>query len=266
MPKVAVTVITRDEAAHIQACLASVAWADEIVVVDSGSTDGTPDLARASGARVLVREWPGYAAQKNFAASQTSCDWILSLDADERVTPELATEIRRTLAAGPSSAGPEEEPSEAGFRIPRITWHLGRWIRTTDWYPDYQLRLYDRRRAEWPPRRVHESVAARGPVGELTHPLQHFAYRDISHHLETMNRYTTLAAEQMAATGRQASFGDLLLQPVAAFLRNFVLRRGYADGAPGLIISAMNAFYVFLKYAKLWAIRRSAITPQPPAG
>jgi glycosyltransferase involved in cell wall biosynthesis len=255
VPKVAVIVITRDEAAHIEACLASVAWADDILVVDSGSTDGTPDLARAAGARVLVRDWPGYAAQKNFAATQTAHDWILSVDADERVTPALADEIRRTVA---------REPPEAGFRIPRITWHLGRWIRTTDWYPDHQLRLYDRRRAQWPPRAVHESVEAHGPVGQLTHHLQHFAYRDIGHHVDTMNRYTTLAADQMAASGGRATLADLLIHPPAAFLRNYVLRRGFADGSAGLIVSLMNAFYVFLKFAKLWAHEHAPPGQTPP--
>src|SRR5690606_23824770 len=120
-------------------CLASVAWADDILVVDSGSTDDTVERARRAGARVEVREWPGYAAQKNWAAEQARADWILSIDADERVTPELAREIREVLQA----------PMVAGYRIPRVTWHLGRWMRTTDWYPDYQLRLYDRRRARW---------------------------------------------------------------------------------------------------------------------
>ena len=264
MPKVAVTVITRDEAAHIEACLASVAWADEIVVVDSGSTDGTPELARGTGARVLVKDWPGYAAQKNFAASQATHDWILSIDADERVTPDLAAEIRSILAeTGPGDRGSAAVP-HAGFRMPRVTWHLGRWIRTTDWYPDYQLRLYDRRRAQWRARAVHESVEVSGPVGQLTHPLRHFAYRNIRHHLDTMNRYTTLAADQMAAAGRRASLADLLVQPPAAFLRNYVLRRGVIDGSAGFIISAMNAFYVFLKFAKLWAHEHAPPGQGPP--
>ena len=241
---VSVTVITRDEAANIAACLASVAWADEVLVVDCGSTDRTVEIARARGARVIVKDWPGYSAQKNFAAAEASNDWILSVDADERVTPELANEIRATLAGSPTIAG---------FRIPRVTWHLGRWIRTTDWYPDYQLRLYDRRRARWKERRVHESVTADGPVGQLKNDLQHYAYRDITHHHQTMDRYTTLAAEDMYASGRRAGFVDVALHPPAAFLRNYVLRRGFTDGMPGFIISAMNAHYVFLKFAKLWA-------------
>ena len=244
MTPVSVTVITRDEAANIEACLASVAWADEVLVVDCGSTDRTVDIARTRGARVIVKDWPGYGEQKNFAATQAAHDWILSVDADERVTPELATEIRARLAG---------RVSAAGFRIPRVTFHLGRWIRTTDWYPDYQLRLYDRRRARWKERRVHESVTADGPVEQLANDLQHYAYRDITHHHQTMDRYTTLAAEDMYASGRRAGFADLAFHPPAAFLRNYVLRRGFTDGIPGFIISAMNAHYVFLKFAKLWA-------------
>ncbi len=254
MTKLTVTVITKNESRHIEACLASVAWADELLVVDCGSTDGTPDLARARGARVVVRDWPGYGAQKNFAATQATHDWILSIDADERATPALAGEIRALLSA---PAG----MSANGYRIPRVTWHLGRWIRTTDWYPDFQLRLYDRRRARWKTSRVHESVQidpASGPPGQLSHEFEHYAYRDINHHLETMNRYTTLAAEDMHAAGRRASTWDLVVHPAAAFLRNYVLRRGFMDGAVGFIISSMNAHYVFLKFAKLWDLGRTS--------
>lgn len=254
MPKVSVTVITLNEAANIEACLASVAWADEVLVVDSGSTDGTPDLARAKGARVVERGWPGYAEQKNIAAKEAAHDWILSVDADERVTPALRAEIQQRLSA---------DPPDAGFRMPRVTWHLGRWIRTTDWYPDYQLRLYHRARASWPPKRVHESVTANGPVGQLAGELQHYAYRDLSHHFQTMDRYTTLAAEEMRASGRRASVFDLTIHPYAAFLRNFLLRRGCLDGTAGFIISTMNAYYVFLKFAKLWASDASRPTPPP---
>lgn len=245
MPVTAI-VITLNEARHIGECLASLAWADERIVVDSGSTDGTVDIATAAGARVVVHAWPGYSAQKDYAASLATHDWILSVDADERVTPALADEIRRTLAT---------PDGRVGFRMPRMTFHLGRWIRTTDWYPDYQLRLYDRRKAHWKARRVHESVQADGPVGQLEASLQHYAYRDVAHHLETMQRYTTLAAEQMLADGRRAGIAALLFHPPAAFLRNYLLKRGILDGVPGLIISAMNAHYVFLKFAKLWALR-----------
>ena len=247
MPKLSVTVITRNEAADIGAALTSVAWADEIVVVDSGSTDDTTAIARQYTDRIIVREWPGYIAQKNHAASIASHDWILSLDADERVTPELATEIQTTMAG---------DPACSAFRIPRVTWHLGRWIRTTDWYPDYQTRLYDRRAAEWTGKYVHEAVTVRGRVGRLSSDLQHYAYRDIADHLETIDRYTTYAAAQMHEGGRRAGLGQIVGHPPLAFLRNYLAHGGIRDGIPGFIISAMNSYYVFLKFAKLWERQR----------
>lgn len=252
---VTATVITFNEAAHIQAALESLSWADEIIVVDSESTDDTVAIARRFANQVLVRPWPGYIAQKNFAAAQASHDWIFSLDADERVTPPLADEISQRLSS----------PSAAGYRVPRVTFHLGRWLRSTDWYPDYQLRLYDRRKARWAGKYVHESVKADGAVQDLRGELQHYAYRDLSHHLQTMDRYTTLAARQMFEEGRRAGISDLVLHPPAAFFRNYVLRRGFTDGVPGLIVSAMNARYVGVKFAKLWELcSPSTSTPRAP--
>ncbi len=249
MPKLSVTIITKNEAADIGEALQSVAWADERIVVDSHSTDETVAIARRHAERVVVRDWPGYINQKNYAASLASHDWILSLDADERVTPALAAEIQSLLTTA---------PPEAGYRIPRVTWHLGRWVRTTDWYPDVQLRLYDRRSAEWTGHYVHESVTARGSVGRLTGELLHFAYRDIADHLETIDRYTTYAARQMHENGRRTGFLEMLCHPPLAFLRNYVARGGIRDGVPGLIISALNSYYVFLKFAKLYEIQLAA--------
>ena len=254
--KVTVTVITRDEASHIAAALQSVSWADEIVVVDSGSTDDTVAIARRYATRVEVREWPGYSAQKNYAAEIASNDWILSLDADERVSPELSAEIRTLL---------KTEPAARGYRIPRVAWYLGRWIRSTDWYPDYQLRLYDRRVARWNARRVHESVDLPGSPGLLQHELQHYAYRNISHHLATIDRYTTLAAEQWLAEGRRTSAAELFFHPRLAFVRNYVLRGGFRDGAVGLLVSRLNAYYVFLKLAKLWELHHDRSGSSPPS-
>lgn len=248
--KVTATVITRNEADHIAAALQSVSWADEVVVVDSHSTDDTVALARQHTPHVVVRDWNGYIDQKNHAASLASHDWILSIDADERVTPELAREIQARLAA---------QPAEAAYRIPRVTWHLGRWVRTTDWYPDYQLRLYDRRAAEWTGRYVHEAVTVRGATGQLSGELQHYAYRDIADHLETIDRYTTLAARQMHEDGRRAGVLQIAGHPPLAFLRNYIARGGIRDGLPGFIISACNAYYVFLKFAKLWEIEHADV-------
>jgi len=247
VPKLSVTVITKDEAAHVEDALQSVAWADEIIVVDSESTDDTVGIARKYTDRVIVRAWPGYVAQKNYAASISTHDWILSIDADERVTTELADEIKTIL---------ETAPASTGYRIPRVTWHLGRWIRTTDWYPDYQLRLYDRRAGEWTGRHVHESVKIQGRVGQLRGELHHFAYRDIADHLDTIDRYTTHAARQMFESGRRAGFLQLAGHPPMAFLRNYILRGGIRDGGVGFVISAMNSYYVFLKFAKLWELTR----------
>jgi len=249
VPKLSVTVITRNEAADIGAALASVAWADEIVVVDSESTDQTVAIARQHTERIVVREWPGYVDQKNYAASIASHDWILSLDADERITPPLAGEIRTLL---------DGTPQAAAFRIPRVTWHLGRWIRSTDWFPDHQLRLYDRRVAQWTGRYVHEAVTVRGAVGTLRGELQHYAYRDISDHLETIDRYTTYAARQMHEAGRRAGLLQIAGHPPLAFLRNYLAHAGIRDGVPGFIISAMNAYYVFLKFAKLWELQHAS--------
>jgi len=241
VPQVTATLITRNEAANIAAALASVAWADEVIVVDSESTDDTVALARAAGARVDVRPWPGYSEQKNYAASLASHDWILSLDADERVTPSLAAEIKTILAG---------DPPKRGYRVPRVSHYLGRWIRGTDWYPDYQLRLYDRRAGRWNGRRVHESVALDGEPGLLKNDLQHFPYASISDHLATIDRYTTLAAEQMRAEGRVPSLAGVALHPPFAFLRNYLLRGGFRNGGAGLIVSGLNSYYVFLKLAK----------------
>jgi len=252
---VTATVITFNEAANIEAALASLAFADEIIVVDSQSTDDTIAIARKYTDRIFVRPWPGYVAQKNFAAEQAGNDWILSLDADERISAPLADEIR-SLEAG----------TAAGYRVPRVTFHLGRWLRSTDWYPDFQLRLYDRRRARWTGRHVHESVKADGPVGRLSGEILHYAYRDLSHHLQTMDRYTTLAARQMFEDGRRAGWWDLATHPPAAFLRNYLLRGGFRDGVPGLIVSAMNARYVGLKLAKLWELCSASTSTRPGPG
>lgn len=247
VPKVSVTVITRDEAAHIADALDSVAWADERIVVDSGSADDTVAIARARGARVEVREWDSYAAQKNHAASLASHDWILSLDADERVSEALAAEIRALVAT---------EPPMRGYRVPRVTHYLGRWIRTTDWWPDWQLRLYDRRAGAWARVHVHESVRVAGPVGKLRGELLHYPYRDIADHLATIDRYTSIAAAELYARGRRSGALRIVIHPALAFLRNYVLRGGFRQGTTGLVVSLMNSYYVLLKFAKLWEQQR----------
>ena len=195
----------------------------------------------------MVRDWPGYVEQKNHAASLAQHDWIFSLDADERIPAALAGEIRELLKG---------EPPHRAYRVPRVTFHLGRWIRTTDFYPDFQTRLYDRRVAQWRGRYVHESVVVNGSgPGQLRHELEHYSYRDLADHLDRINQYSTLAARQMHEAGRRAGALDLLVHPPAAFLRNYVLRRGFMDGSAGLTISLVNSYSVFLKFAKLWELQ-----------
>ena len=249
MRPVSVVIITKNEADNIRNALESVRWADDIIVVDSGSTDDTVQIAQQFTDRVVNHEWAGYGAQKNYGASLAAHDWILSLDADERVSSTLAEEIRLLL---------KNEPPARGYRMPRVTHYLGQWIRTTDWYPDYQLRLYDRRVAQWSTPLVHESVSVDGPIKYLRSELEHFAYQDISQHLATIDRYTTLAARQMLKNNHQANTFDLVVHPMAAFLRNYIARGGIRSGSVGFIVSLLNSYYVFLKFAKLWEAQRSA--------
>jgi glycosyltransferase involved in cell wall biosynthesis len=247
--KLTVTVITYNEAAHIAAALDSVSWADEIIVVDSGSTDGTVEIARQRACRVIERGWPGYSDQKNFAADNASHEWVLSMDADERVTPALAKEIRGLLDRGPRLKG---------YRIKRVSHYLGQWIRSTDWCPDYQLRLYDRRSGRWNGLRIHESFQLNeGAPGVLSGELEHYAYRNISHHLQKIDAYTTLIAEQWAGEGRRTSLTAIAFHPWYAFVRNYIIRRGFSDGTAGFIVSLLNSYYVFLKLAKLWERQRT---------
>ena len=256
MPKLSVTIITSNEADRIRGALESVAWADEIIVVDSESTDATVAIAREVTDRVVVKAWPGYVDQKNYAASLATHDWVLSLDADERVTPSLAASIRATLAS---------TPAHAAYRIARVSWHLGRWIRTTDWYPDHQHRLYNRHVARWTGRYVHERLAVDGTVGDVGGELLHYPYRDIADHVETINRYTSGAARQMHEGGARATLLQCVVHPPLAFLRNYLLKRGFLDGTPGFIISAMNAYYVLLKFTKLWELEQPDAPPEPRA-
>jgi glycosyltransferase involved in cell wall biosynthesis len=246
----AVCVITRDEEDRIGACLDSVAFADELLVVDSGSTDRTVEVARARGARVIVRDWPGYAEQKNFAMDQVGADWVLSVDADERVSPELAAALRELLAAPP--------PGVDGCSVARRTWYLGRWIRHGGWYPDRKVRLARRGRGRWQGAGVHERLEVAGPVRALAGDLLHYTYRDIADHLRVIDRYTTAAAGELAAAGAGGALAGMLLHPPLKFLKMYLLKAGFLDGQAGFVVAALGGYYVFLKYAKLWELKRAA--------
>ncbi len=253
MTKLSAVIIAQDEEAKLPGALESVAFCDETVVVDSGSTDGTRELAERAGARVIVNApWPGFVAQRNFAVEAARHDWILALDADERIPSLLRQEIEALRSRG---------FSPPGYRIPRVAFYMGRWIRGTDWYPDPQTRLFDRRRGRWQGSLVHESVHLDGQPGRLSAAICHLAYDDVSAHLRKIDSYTTLWARQSHAAGRAAGLAEMALGPAWAFVRNYFLRHGFLLGRAGLTISTLNAYYTFVKLAKLAELGRQ---PKPP--
>ena len=257
-PRLSACIVTLNEADRIQDCLRSVRWCDEIVVVDSHSTDETRAIAIAAGARVIERDWPGYAAQKDFAVRSAAHDWVFCIDADERVSPELQAEI---IALRDMGFG-----DRVGWEMPRLTWYLGRWIRHGTWYPDYCLRLFDRRRGRWvdhPAYPLHERLELDGLPGRLRHELRHYPYRSFADHLRTIDHYTTIMAQGLHRHGRRAHVSDLTLRPLAGFLRFYILRRGFLDGWRGLLLAYLHAHYVRMKYAKLLVLERAA-APETP--
>jgi glycosyltransferase involved in cell wall biosynthesis len=236
-------IIAMDEEERIGACLESLAFCDEILVVDSHSRDRTRELAAARGARVIERDWPGHVAQKEHAIRAAAHDWVLCLDADEQLSPELRAQIVALQQRGFEGA--------QGWRFPRCSEYLGRWIRHGTWYPDRQLRLFDRRRGHWGGRDPHDRVELDGRVGELAGELLHRPYRTLGEHLETIESYTSIMARGMWERGERASALDLLTHPLARVLRFYVLKRGFLDGWRGLLLALLAGWYVFLKYAKL---------------
>jgi glycosyltransferase involved in cell wall biosynthesis len=250
--KISATIITYNEAENVRAACESVAWADEVLVVDSRSTDSTREIAQECGARVVERDWPGFAAQKQFAAEAASHDWVFSLDADERVTEELRINIQ-SLREG------DESRLADGYRVARRSFYMGRWIRGGGWYPDFQLRLYDRRRGRWEGAHVHESVKmqAGARVGTLSGDLQHFSVRDAAHHHRMIGeRYAPLAARKMFEAGRRTSPLRIAAAAPSAFARSFLLKGGFRDGLAGLAIARFAAHHAFLKHLMLWEMQR----------
>jgi glycosyltransferase involved in cell wall biosynthesis len=243
MPRISVAVIALNEEERLRACLESVVWADELIVVDAGSSDKTVAIAREFTDRVLFRAWDGYGTQKNFALDQCQGDWILSLDADERVSESLREEIRTVVEGGPTT--------QAGFYLPRRNLFEGRWVRHGGLYPDWQLRLFRRGKGVFVERAVHESVRVEGPTGRLQSPLIHESYRSVTDAVLRLNRYSDLAAADLVAAGRGGSLFDLLGRPVWRFVSMYVLRAGFLDGWRGLVLAWLYAHYVFLRAAKV---------------
>ena len=239
--KITATIITLNEERNIARAIESLRCCDEILMIDSGSSDRTLELAQNLGVRVIERNWQGYAKQKNLAAETAANDWILSIDADEALSERLEGEIWTLKKNGPDFDA---------YTMPRLAQYLGRWIFHGGWYPDRKVRLYHRTKARWVGEYVHESVKVDGRVGHLDANLLHYTCESLSEHLKTMDRYTTLAAEELVARKHKVPTHKVVLDPLWTFVRGYVLQRGFQDGLEGLSIAYMSSLYTFLKYAK----------------
>lgn len=240
---VSVLIPTLDERRNIAGCLASVAWSDDVVVVDSGSRDGTVELARKHTPHVLHRDWPGYGAQRLYAVGRCTNDWVLSLDADERCTPALRDAIREAL---------EDAEGVDGFEVRRLARHLGRWIRHGGWYPDWKLRLVRRDRARSAGREPHDKLVVPSRVRRIPADLLHYSYRDFAHQIRTINHFSDVMAEENGRLGRRFPVWRAIVRPPGKFLECYVWKRGFLDGFPGFVIAVASAFVVFARYVKQW--------------
>ena len=242
MVNLSVIIITKNESANIRDCLESVAWAGEIIIVDSGSTDETVEICKGFGAQVYVHDWPGFGAQKNRALNYVSKDWVLSLDADERVTPTLRTEIESVL----------QNPLADGYQIPRLSSFCGRFMRHSGWYPDYVLRLFRRAKGSFSDVLVHESVLLQGSVIRLKQPLLHYSYRNFEDVLSKLNNYSSAASIMLQRKGKKGSLIQAVLHGLWAFIRTYFLRAGFLDGQEGFMLAVVNAENSYYRYIKLW--------------
>ena len=241
-------IITYNESDRIGACIEALHFCDEIVVVDAHSTDDTRTIATRLGARVIERDWPGYRSQKQFATDAAQHDWVLCVDADERVTPALRAEIETLRAAGFATAH--------GWSIPRLTDYFGRFLRHGNAWPDRQIRLYDRRTARWVGFEVHEKIVVDGKVGTLAGPLEHYAYRSFDDHLAKLDCYAALMATEMYRAGRRCGFLPVVFNPAWRLFRGLIIKGGALDGWRGVLFHIVEAGYVRRKYLRLWALSR----------
>jgi glycosyltransferase involved in cell wall biosynthesis len=243
---VSAIVVCFNEEDRIADCLESVRWCDEIVVVDSFSTDRTAEICRRYADRFVQQEWAGYRDQKAFAHSLATRDWVLVVDADERVTLELRQEIIDALN--------RDGQAYAGYAVPRLVYFLRRWWRRGGWYPDYGVRLFRRERATWGGTDPHEEIIVDGRICRLKNPLHHYSYRNIDDHIQRINRYTSISSRELKKEGERWRRSDALLRPAVRFIRFYILERGFLEGFAGFYVALTAAFYVYLKYAKLWEL------------
>ena len=252
-PGISACIITYNEEKNIRDCLESLKWVEEIIVVDSMSTDSTVSICREYTDSVIQKAWEGHVKQKNFAIKQARNDLVLCLDADERVTPELRREIEHCLS--------EDSGKIDGYYCSRHSYYLGRWINHGGWYPDYKLRLFKKSRGKWGGKDPHDKVILEGNTKHLQSELHHFVYRNLSHQLQTVDNFSTITAQELNSAGERFTVLKLLYRPPLKFFGTYFFRRGFLDGIPGLIISVVSSFYVFLRYAKLWEKQRQNNAP-----
>ena len=255
--KISAFVICYNEEAEITECLETLQFCDEIVVIDSFSTDSTVQLSEAQGARVIQREWPGYRAQKAYGLAATTHDWVLNIDADERVSPEMREGILAILARkwqieqGECSAT-DNEP--LGYEVNRVVFYLHRWWRRGGWFPEYRVRFFYKPNVEWGGVDPHEKPIVDGPIARLDGELHHFTYRSMDEQIRRLHAHASVAAMEEAKRGRTARVKDLLVRPLVRMAKFYLIKRGYREGVAGVIVMVMEGFYTFLKYAKLWEL------------
>jgi glycosyltransferase involved in cell wall biosynthesis len=247
-PALSVCIITFNEEQNIRDCLESVAWVDEIIVVDSFSQDTTVSLCRMFTEKVYEKEWQGHVKQKNCALQYASNEWVLCIDADERVSTELREEIERNLSMEGNSCD--------GYYFPRHSYYLGKWINHGGWYPDYKLRLFKKSKGRWGGQDPHDKVILNGTTTYLKGELLHFVYKNVSHQLQTVDTFSTITATALDREGERFSLCKLLYRPSIKFFETYVIKRGFMDGLPGFIIAVTSSFYVFLRYVKLWELQK----------
>jgi glycosyltransferase involved in cell wall biosynthesis len=249
MKRLSIIIVARNEALNIADCVRSARFADEVIVLDSGSTDGTADLAREQGAKVMVTDWPGYGPQNNRGIDSAGGDWFFSLDADERISPELAAEIRAAI----------ERDDVNGFRVPRTSMYCGRFMRHGGWTPDYTWRLARRGAGRFTAHFLHAHLQVQGSTGTLRHPIVHYSFRSMESVLEKLNRYSTASARDMTASRRRGSLGRAVGHGLWAFFRTYVLRLGFLDGRWGFMLAVSNAEGTYYRYVKLWLMQRHGV-------